>query len=186
MDQDVLQAMARWPNVPAAFGWLRLDRRGQWFIVKRDTPDFNELTDGRGSLVRNERLNDFIGRNYTSDDQGRWFFQNGPQRVFVDLELAPWVLRIDNSQTKLKWITHTGAVAHQCLAAFVDTMGNVFLKTELGVGVIDDRQLARLAPYIQENNGHLTLTLESHVLLHQGANCASFFGFQKQPRIESN
>jgi Protein of unknown function (DUF2946) len=186
MDHDVLQAMARWPNVPAAYGWLRLDRRGQWYIVKRDLPNFDEQTDGIGSLVRNERLNDFIGRNYTCNEEGQWFFQNGPQRVFVDLELAPWVLRIDNSLAALKWVTHTGAVALQCLAAYLDNAGNVFIKTEIGVGVIDDRQLARLAPYIQERDGDLTLAFDSPVVMHQGTDCPTFFGFQKQPRFNSN
>ena len=37
---------------------------------------------------------DFIARNYEADEHGRWFFQNGPQRVFVDLELAPLVLGV--------------------------------------------------------------------------------------------
>ncbi|MGB3277244.1 MAG: DUF2946 family protein, partial [Castellaniella sp.] len=30
MDDQVLAAMARWPNVPAVHGWLSLTARGQW------------------------------------------------------------------------------------------------------------------------------------------------------------
>ena len=32
MDPAVLRAMARWPQVPAVYGWLALDRRGNWLI----------------------------------------------------------------------------------------------------------------------------------------------------------
>jgi len=32
MDPIVARAMARWPNVPAVYGWLALDRRGNWLI----------------------------------------------------------------------------------------------------------------------------------------------------------
>ena len=30
MDADVLAAIAKWPNVPAVFGWLGLTARGEW------------------------------------------------------------------------------------------------------------------------------------------------------------
>ena len=30
MDDSVIRAMTRWPNVPAVYGWLGLDRRGCW------------------------------------------------------------------------------------------------------------------------------------------------------------
>ena len=79
MDDIVKQAMARWPNVPHVYGWLSLDRRGVWRI-KNDT-------------VTSELIAAFIGRNYASDDAGRWFFQNGPQRVFVALEYTPFIYR---------------------------------------------------------------------------------------------
>ncbi|MBP7581842.1 MAG: DUF2946 family protein, partial [Vogesella sp.] len=32
MDALVLAAMDKWPNVPAVYGWLRLDARGQWWL----------------------------------------------------------------------------------------------------------------------------------------------------------
>jgi hypothetical protein len=44
----------------------------------------------KGSLLQHEKLIDFIQRNYESDAQGQWFFQNGPQRVYVELEATPW------------------------------------------------------------------------------------------------
>ena len=71
--------MAKWPNVPAVYGWLTLDRRGQWLI--------------RGERVTSPVIAEYIGRNYARDSDGNWFFQNGPQRVFVDLEYTPYVFR---------------------------------------------------------------------------------------------
>ena len=32
MDEMVARSLAKWPNVPAVFGWLELDRRGNWRI----------------------------------------------------------------------------------------------------------------------------------------------------------
>lgn len=32
MDAQVIAAMAKWPDVAAVFGWLRLDARGHWWL----------------------------------------------------------------------------------------------------------------------------------------------------------
>ena len=72
MDASVIKAMARWPDVPAVYGWLSLDRRGRWCL--------------RGEAVTHRGAVQFINRNYDHTSDGRWYFQNGPQRVFVDLE----------------------------------------------------------------------------------------------------
>src|SRR5882724_360030 len=92
MDDSVLAAIAKWPNVPAVFGWLSLTARGEWRI--------------RGERIDNRAMREFIGRNYAADSRGRWFFQNGPQRVFVELEATPWVYRLTPGEGLL---THTGA-----------------------------------------------------------------------------
>src|SRR5829696_8350527 len=81
MDDAVVRSMARWPNVPAVYGWLSLDRRGNWRI--------------KGEKIGNPALRDFIGRNYEADAQGRWFFQNGPQRVYVQLAYTPLVVHYE-------------------------------------------------------------------------------------------
>ena len=80
MDDIVLRGMAKWPNVPAVYGWLSLNRRGQWLI--------------KGDPITNPAVTAFIGRNYERDPGGSWFFQNGPQRVFVTLEYTPFVYRV--------------------------------------------------------------------------------------------
>ncbi len=125
MDDDVLRAMLKWPNVPALFGWLRLDRRGHWYI--------------RGERVEREALVAFIGRNYASDEQGRWYFQNGPQRGYVALDYTPWVLR---AQPDGSLRTHTGLAVEQVTAAVVDEAGSLLLACEHGAGLLADADLA--------------------------------------------
>ncbi len=188
MDDDVISAMKKWPNVPAAYGWLRLDRRGQWFLVKRDAPDFNESlnADGAGSIVRNERMLEYIARNYASDEMGRWFFQNGPQRCYADLDLAPWILRIELQNEHLHWLTHTGAWATQTLSVASDESGHVYIETELGLGVIDDRQLARLSSLLVQTSDQLWLNLpKGQPVLVQPVKLAQLeqqYKFIKRPR----
>ena len=73
MDAAVARALAKWPNVPGVYGWLALDRRGNWLIRSASATQ-------RFEKIGNAALRDFIGRNYEPDAQGRWYFQNGPQR----------------------------------------------------------------------------------------------------------
>lgn len=124
MDQDVLRAMQKWPNVPALFGWLKLDRRGHWYL--------------RGVRVERAVLEAFIGRNYECDEQGRWYFQNGPQRGYVELEYTPWVLRAEPDGA-LK--THTGVAVGEVSAGFVDERGSLLVSFERGVGLLSDADL---------------------------------------------
>ena len=126
MDPLVARAMAKWPNVPAVYGWLSLDRRGNWLI--------------KGERIANAALREFIGRNYAADSAGRWFFQNGPQRVFVTLAYTPWVVHYEGE-----------ALIDQCGGAFpaqcfyVDEEGSVLAAGERGIALLDDRDLARFA-----------------------------------------
>ena len=139
MDEIVLQGMAKWPNVPAAYGWLSLDRRGQWRL--------------KGDVIRNPAIIAFIGRNYEHDDGGCWFFQNGPQRVYVELDQAPLVFRW-TADDPPSLVDHIGRSPVSVDAAFLDDAGNVFLRTERGPGIIDDRDLERLASLIHGPGGH--------------------------------
>ncbi len=128
MDEIVRQAMAKWPNVPAVYGWLALDRRGNW-LIKRET-------------IGNEALNAFISRNYLHDDLGRWYFQNGPQRVFIDLDCTPFVYRVTSGlNAPLALATHTGAGVNTLLGAWIDEQGTVLMHTDRGVGNVHDQDL---------------------------------------------
>ena len=71
MDDLVRRAMQRWPDVPAVYGWLRLDRRGRWMLVDRGRLGFDEVRDAAGSPITSEQIVEFIGRNYQADPQGR-------------------------------------------------------------------------------------------------------------------
>lgn len=122
MDEIVRQAMAKWPNVPDCFGWLALDRRGQW-RMRNEFAQSNKLS---GDPIRHAPLVDFIVRNYTHDDAGRWFFQNGPQRVFVELDYTPWIVRLAADGATPKFMTTTGA-EFTPTACFADERGNVLL-----------------------------------------------------------
>lgn len=95
MDEIVMAALKKWPNVPACYGWLALDARGEWFMRDDRVQAAGAFPSVKGSRIVHEKLRDFIERNYTVDETGRWFFQNGPQRVYVELEAAPFVWRLD-------------------------------------------------------------------------------------------
>ena len=88
MDDIVRQAMAKWPNVPDCHDWLGLDARGHWYMRDDRVQAAGPFPEVKGSLLRHDKLVAFIGRNYAADERGCWFFQNGPQRVFVELELS--------------------------------------------------------------------------------------------------
>src|SRR5690625_3539331 len=119
MDEGVIRAMLKWPNVPALYGWVRLDRRGHWHL--------------QGQRVTRDVLIAFINRNYGQDEQGRWYFQNGPQRGYVELDYTPWVLR---AQPDGSLQTQTGQPVQQLSAAFLDEQGSVLLVSEHGVGLL--------------------------------------------------
>ena len=85
MDDIVKQALAKWPNVPDCYGWLGLDARGRWFMRDDAAQAAGDFPQSRGSWLRHEKLIDFIGRNYESDGERRWIFQNGPKRMYVEL-----------------------------------------------------------------------------------------------------
>jgi len=125
MEAWALKGMQRWPNVPALFGWLGLDRRGRWLI--------------RGEPITRPQIIETIGRNYAADGQGRWYFQNGPQRGYVTLDYAPLVLRAGDSGDGL--IAHTGQSVSQVLRAFLDEDGALLLDTDLGPGLLLDKDL---------------------------------------------
>ena len=136
MDETVIRAMAKWPDVPAVWGWLSLDRRGRWRL--------------KGETIPNRAAVEFIGRNYASDRSGRWFFQNGPQRVFVDLEYTPWVYSLDGRGTL---VTHTGRGCGAVEGAWIDEAGALILVGGPGPGVVDDRDLLALSDRLVDGHG---------------------------------
>lgn len=152
MDDIVKQAIAKWPNVPDCYGWLGLDARGNWYM--RDDPAQaagpfagpGATVQSKGSRLLHEKLIDFIQRNYESDRQGRWFFQNGPQRVYVELELTPYVWRV---QPDFSVLAHTGQAARvqRCV---LDEQGHLYLDTDLGFGLVHTLDMGHAADAVEQ------------------------------------
>ena len=98
VDDQVKRAMQKWPQVPDVYGWLRLDRRGRWLLIDPSQTDSDDAGVAAGSAITSPPIVDFIGRNYECDARGAWYWQNGPQRAFASLELAPLILRVLNAR----------------------------------------------------------------------------------------
>lgn len=147
MDPSVKDAIARWPDVPAVFGWLSLDPRGRW----RLHPQGQAAAGGPGESITNTQIQGFIDRNYERDDAGRWFFQNGPQRVFLRLDAAPYVLRLDDAGHAL--LTHTGQAVSAVSGWWLDDAGQLYAMASQGPGVVLDRDLPPLMERLVTEDG---------------------------------
>jgi hypothetical protein len=121
MDDIVKQALAKWPNVPSCTGWLMLDRRGNW----RMRDEAAQASGTPGTPIRHEALLGFINRNYAADEQGQWFFQNGPQRVYVELGYTPWVVRLSADAGGALALQDQAGGAFEPAAVFVDEEGGI-------------------------------------------------------------
>jgi len=148
MDEIVLAAMRKWPNVPHCHGWLALDARGDWYLRDEAAQHAGAFPAIKGSRIEHEGLKAFIRRNYLADDRGRWFFQNGPQRVYVQLEAAPWVWRVDASGERPAITSHTGraAVPRGC---WVDEAGRLFVDSDIGFGLVHSQDMVDAARAIE-------------------------------------
>ena len=146
MDDIVKQALAKWPNVPDCYGWLGLDARGRWFMRDDAAQAAGDFPQSRGSWLRHEKLIDFIGRNYESDDEGRWFFQNGPQRVYVELECTPWVWQV---LPDYHLQSHTGlqTSAGECL---LDEEGRLYIASPQGLGLVHSQDMVLAAEAVEQ------------------------------------
>lgn len=131
MEDWVHRALARWPDVPALYGWLALDRRGRWRI--------------KGETISRPQIIDTINSNYAADEHGRWYFQNGPQRGYVSLGRAPLLLRAEDDGSL--W-THGGEPVREISAAYIDEQGGLWFTTPQGPAALHEQDfgwtLARL------------------------------------------
>lgn len=152
MDEIVKAAMAKWPGVPHCYGWLGLDRRGRWYMRDDRTQAAGPFPLSKGSLLTHEKLIAFIERNYLADDHGQWFFQNGPQRVYVELEATPWIARImPDGQV----CTHTGR-ALSVDGVLQDETGRVYLTSGSAVALLDGTDMLAAAEQIESGRWCLT------------------------------
>jgi hypothetical protein len=142
MDEIVKQAMAKWPNVPHCYGWLALDARGNW----RMRDERSQALKLAGDRISNPALLAFINRNYTHDEQGRWYFQNGPQRVYVNLEATPYVARTDPLHGL---VLHTGGPLKSIDEAWLTDHGQLLFRSAEKVALVDDRDMAQCLPRLR-------------------------------------
>ena len=149
MDDSVVRALAKWPDVPAVYGWLHLDQRGQWRL--------------KDEVVRHAGLAAFLGRNYASDAHGNWYVQNGPQRVYVTLDYTPWVIRL-GADSQLE--THTGLALTKLSAAMLDNQGQLLIESEHGIAVVSDRDLPTLLDAVWNADQRRANEAELLTLMH--------------------
>jgi hypothetical protein len=174
MDDIVKQAMAKWPNVPNCHGWLGLDMRGNWYLRDDRAQAAGAFQSGlpgsKGSLLTHEKLIDFITRNYLVDAQGQWFFQNGPQRVYVELQAAPLVWRVQPDHSVKD---HMGRAA-EVLGAWLDEAGHFYLASAAGLGLVHTQDMGLAAEAVE-----LGLWQPQDVMQ---ADLPGLFGFVKSPQ----
>lgn len=201
MDEIVKQALAKWPNVPHCYGWLALDARGGW----RMRDERAQQQGLPGERIAHAALLGFIRRNYLADEHGRWFFQNGPQRVYVNLELTPYIARHDPLHG---FVTHTEDPMAAIDAAWLTDNGRLILRSDGKIAALDDRDLAQcieqlriddlavddstLLSWIGSEPDAASLPLR---LLHDGrqlpvqhiaeAALAQYFGFVSAPQADA-
>lgn len=156
MDDLVRAALRKWPHVPHCYAWLALDARGQWFMRDERVQAAGAFPQVKGSRITHDKLLGFIHRNYSRDERGAAYFQNGPQRVYVDLEAAPYVWRLQEPrdgaaasvQVQVQVHAHTGELARvkQC---WLDESGRLFLECDLGFGLVHSLDMAVAAQAVE-------------------------------------
>lgn len=197
MDDIVKQAMAKWPNVPHCYDWLALDARGNW----RMRDEAAQRAGTHGDRLTNPALVGFINRNYLRDERGCWYFQNGPQRVYVILETTPFIARTD---PVAGFVLQTGQPIGTVEHAFMTEAGAVILQAGEVVAQVDDRDVAQLLALLERENapvaddvlidwigggkGTMTMRLGDRkvgVERIASGDLAVRFGFAKQPKPDN-
>ena len=139
MDPRVERAMQQWPNVPDIYGWLSLDRRGRWLL--------------RGEPISNPNLIDFINRNYLRLDDGSYVFQNGPQRVHVDLHATPWVALAQLQDGQLTLHNHCGQSITELDQIAISPQGDVLFILRQQPALLRDQDLSEILHNLRDEQG---------------------------------
>lgn len=160
--------MARWPNVPDVFGWLSLSTQGQWRLHTEGDALLGVDSDDawrQGVPMASQRINQFINRNYAKDSQGQWYFQNGPQRVYVRLDVAPFVLHtVDADFDRPTFLTHNGVRTQTVTRWCLDDAGHLYADTELGAGLVAGRDLDQVLSTLITVEGHSLMEVLEQLL----------------------
>jgi hypothetical protein len=191
------RARRRLPNyaklVPHCYGWLALDARGTW----RMRDEAAQRADAPGDKLNNTALVGFINRNYARDERGCWYFQNGPQRVYVNLEATPFIARTDPAHG---FVLHTGEAMPAPEQVFMLEAGSLVVCAGDRIAQVDDRDVAQLLQalevdgrpvpdegllaWLEGGSGRLALRWQGreHIVERLAANEApQRFGFVQRP-----
>lgn len=149
MDDLVRQALVKWPDVPACYGWLGLDARGNWYLRDDQAQALGGFNAGvlgcKGSMLTHRKLIEFIGRNYGPDPKGQWFFQNGPQRVYVELAVTPLVWRLQPDGSVADHREQPASV----LGTWLDDKGCLYLQCDTGFGLLHSQDMVHAADRVE-------------------------------------
>lgn len=197
MDDIVKKAMAKWPNVPHCYGWLALDARGAWRMRDERAQHLNLP----GDKVVQTALLGFINRNYAVDERGCWYFQNGPQRVFLNLESTPFIARTDPVQGL---VLQTGEPLALLDGAWLTAEGDLIVRSGGKVAQVDDRDVAQamgwfeldgaavpdegLMAWLEGGEGELALRYKDGLARVQRIardEVPAYFGFVRLPLVET-
>lgn len=144
-----MQALTKWPDVPDCTGWLALDARGRWRI--------GEGGAGPREPVTHAATIAYMNRNYLR--HGRcWILQNGPQRVFVDLEYTPYVWRlVPREGGGWDFVSHTGQPAIP-QSIWLDDEGRFLAEATIAteaatIGVIHDHDTTVVTELLRDERG---------------------------------
>lgn len=188
MDEIVKQALAKWPNVPSCTGWLLLDRRGQW----RMRDDETQAAGLPGDVIRHDALLGFINRNYAADADGQWFFQNGPQRVYVELGYTPWIVRLSAIDGTLSFADQAGGSFIPSRAWLDDEGGVLFsdASSPARVAALHDHDLDLFSSHatLDDSGGvfHFAPGVDLPLVSIDRADVATRFGFVSSPAASAS
>lgn len=169
------------PSQLMVYGWLYLNRRGQWF-----------LPSGR---ITHPRLLQYLHHHYRFDpESGAMVVDLGPQKVMVMLEYTPWIYRVvkegeERGWRRIKLETHTGKLVERISQGYVDEKGNLLIQSEWGIGVISDTDLALLSDRISEGPPpELWLSPEERILLKpiDSRDIPRRFGYRPRPEPDED
>ena len=140
-----------------------------------------------GSPIRHAALASFIARNYECDEHGQWFFQNGPQRVYVELAYTPWIVRLAERDGQLVLTDQTGQPFEPAEAWLDDTGGVLFRDagTPPRIASLHDHDLGLFADHADLDAAPPVLRWRSGTALPLGtvssADVPARFGFVASP-----
>ena len=129
MDQFTFQALQKWPQVPNCYGWLSFDRRGQWRIQN----EYAQLHQLPGETITHPGFKAYIESHLGRDENACHFFQNGPQRVFINFAYSPWVIRfypLEDGRWELKT---TFGQAIEPTGCFLDEQDQISFEADFNV-----------------------------------------------------